>query len=147
VLVATTPHLRDIETQLAALGMELGLLRSKGRYVALDAADTLGSFMLDRLPDKIKFNRVIGDVIARAAAHSGSRFVSVFGEMVALLCAANNPSAAVHIEQLWNELATTCRFSLCCAYPLSAFANDLEGNLLLRVCAEHSLAIPAENPL
>ncbi len=55
MLVPTTPHLRDIETRLSALGMELGLPRSQGRYVALDAADTLGSFMLDGLPDNIRF--------------------------------------------------------------------------------------------
>lgn len=147
VLVATRPHLADLELRLYRLGMNIESLRIQGRYVALDAADTLARFMVDGLPDRIEFNKVVGDVIAWATRQSSRQFVSVFGEMVALLCAANNSSAAIHLEQLWNELARTYRFSLCCAYPLTAFANDLEGSTLLRVCAEHSLALPAEGPL
>jgi hypothetical protein len=147
VLVATRAHLADLETRLYRLGMNVESLRIQGRYIALDAADTLARFMVDDSPDRIEFNKVVGDVIDRATRQSSSQFVSVFGEMVALLCAANNSSAAIHLEQLWNELARTSRFSLCCAYPLTAFANDLHGSALLQVCAEHSLTIPAENPL
>jgi hypothetical protein len=145
VLVATEPHLADLETRLYLLGMNLESVRAQGRYVALDAADTLARFMVDGSPDRIEFNKVVGDVIARATRQS--HFVSVFGEMVALLCAANNSAAAIQLEQLWNDLARTYRFSLCCAYPLTAFANDSEGSALLQVCAEHSLTLPAEDPL
>jgi MEDS: MEthanogen/methylotroph, DcmR Sensory domain len=145
VLVATGPHLADLEARLHLLGMDLESVRAQGRYVALDAADTLAGFMVDGAPDRIEFNKVVGDVIARATRQS--HFVSVFGEMVALLCAENNSSAAIQLEQLWNDLARTYRFSLCCAYPLTAFANDSEGSALLQVCAEHSLALPAEDPL
>jgi len=145
VLVATEPHLADLETRLYLLGMNLESVRAQGRYVALDAADTLARFMVDGSPDRIEFNKVVGDVIARATRQS--HFVSVFGEMVALLCAANNSAAAIQLEQLWNDLARTYRFSLCCAYPLTAFANDPEGSALLQVCAEHSLTLPAEDPL
>jgi len=145
VLVATGPHLADLEARLYRLETDLESVRAQGRYVALDAADTLARFMVDGWPDRIEFNKVVGDVIARATQHS--HFVSVFGEMVALLCAENNPSAAIQLEQLWNDLSRTYRFSLCCAYPLTAFANDPEGSALLQVCAKHSLALPAEDPL
>jgi hypothetical protein len=145
VLVATESHLADLETRLHCHGINLESVRAQGRYVALDAADTLARFIVDGSPDRIEFNGVVGDVIARATRQS--HFVSVFGEMVALLCAANNSSAAIRLEQLWNDLARTYRFSLCCAYPLTAFANDPEGSALLQVCAEHSLALPAEDPL
>ena len=47
VLVATRPHLADLETRLYRLGMNIESLRIQGRYIALDAADTLARFMVD----------------------------------------------------------------------------------------------------
>ena len=67
--------------------------------------------------------------------------------MVALLCAENKPSAAIRLEQLWNVLAQSCHFSLCCAYPLSSFGNAPDLNGVFKICAEHTLTIPAEGPL
>ncbi len=65
-----------------------------------------------------------------------------FGEMVSLLCAANNPDAAVRLEQLWNYLSLRHRFSLHCAHSLSSLHG--EPDTLLKICAEHALAIPSE---
>jgi hypothetical protein len=67
--------------------------------------------------------------------------------MVALLCCANNAAAAIYLEQLWNELALSHHFSLCCAYPLSSLDANLDLDAVLQICAEHSLAIPAESLL
>lgn len=117
VLLATRPHLVDIETRLNGFGIHIDSVRAQGRYVALDAATTLKQFMIGGSPDEIAFHKVIGDVITKANARSGNHFVSVFGEMVALLCATNNSSAAIHLEKLWNDLTRAYRFSLCCAYP------------------------------
>ena len=147
ILVATEEHRVAIETRLGVLGLNIAELLESGRLTSLDAAETLSKFMVDRWPDEKLFHEVVGGVMARASERSENQFVLAFGEMVALLCAADNSKAAIRLEQLWNDLAKVHKFSLLCAYPLSTFKNDFDGATLLRVCAEHSLAIPAESPL
>jgi MEDS: MEthanogen/methylotroph, DcmR Sensory domain len=145
VIVATPEHRTRIEARLATLGVDLDSARASGMHVALDAAETLARFIVDGMPDDVTFNAVIGDIVSGAAARSAGGHVSVFGEMVALLCASDDAPAAVRLERMWNELAARFSFSLFCAYPLELFAHDFDGNTLLAVCAEHDLSIPAEN--
>jgi signal transduction histidine kinase len=116
----------------------------QGRYVCLDAADTLGKFMRDGKPDAALFRQTIGGTIADASRASRSEQVLAFGEMVALLWAEGNRDAALDLERLWNDLALTHSFHLRCAYPLSGFRNAEDTQLFLNVCAEHSDVIPAE---
>jgi hypothetical protein len=113
-----------------------------GGYIALAAADTLAQFMVNGSPDDALFDNVVGGVIAQAEAVSAGQRVAAFGEMVALLCGVGNAPAPIRLERLWNELATRPSFSLFCAYPFDRFADDVEGDALLYVCAEHQLSIP-----
>src|SRR4030095_1896728 len=64
---------------------------------------------------------------------------------VALLWAEGKREAALHLEELWNELARTLPLSLLCAYPLSAFGHERDATPLLEICGEHSHVIPAES--
>ena len=100
--------------------------------------------LLDGSLDQANFDRVIGGVIGRAAASCAGGFVFAFGEMVGLLCADNNPEAAVVLEQFWNALAGRYPFSLYCAYSLSSLGPEPDLNALMQICAEHVLTIPAE---
>jgi superfamily I DNA/RNA helicase len=147
VLVGTRPHLDGIEERLIESGLDLARLQEAGRYVALDAAATLSQFLVDDWPDKAKFDEIVGGVVRRAIEKSANGFVFAFGEMVALLCFANRPAAAVRLEQLWNALAESFHFSLCCAYPLGSFGTKPDLNVVFQICAEHSLTIPAESPV
>jgi signal transduction histidine kinase len=103
--------------------------------------------MLNGWPDAARFAEVVGGVIARVKAASGCEggHVAAFGEMVALLWTEDKADAAIRLEQLWNELAETESFSLRCAYPMSGFYREEHGDLLLKVCAEHSAVIPGES--
>jgi signal transduction histidine kinase len=65
--------------------------------------------------------------------------------MVALLWIEGNADAAIRLEELWNDLARTHAFSLRCAYPMSSFCRGEHGDLLLKICAEHSVVIPGES--
>jgi hypothetical protein len=147
VLIATPAHLGGIEERLIGSGLDLDGFRKAGRYVALDAAATLSQFLVDDWPDKARFDETIGGVLRRAGEKSANGFVLAFGEMVALLCFANRTDAAVRLEQLWNALAESYHFSLCCAYPLGSFGTKPDLNVVFQICAEHSLTIPAESPV
>jgi hypothetical protein len=146
LLIATGPHLNHIEERLSSSGFHLGEFRDCERYLALDAAETLSQFLVDDWPDETKFNKIVGEVLRQAAGKSANGFVFAFGEMVALLCSANRVSAAVRLEQLWNNLARSYRFSLCCAYPLSSISGQSNTDAIFQICAEHSFTIPAEGP-
>jgi hypothetical protein len=145
VLVATESHLDQIQERLATSALSLEALQECGRYVTANAAEMLSRFMVGSDPDKAKFDDVIGGTIQTAAKNSASGFVFVFGEMVALLCAARNPDAAIRLEQLWNFLAESHRFSLYCAYPFSSLGSEPDADAVIKICTEHALTIPLEN--
>src|SRR5262249_12692342 len=54
VMIATERRLASVEELLAARGLDLAAARAGRRYVALDAARTLASFMRDGWPDQAR---------------------------------------------------------------------------------------------
>ena len=145
VVIATQSHLADLEDRLASRALSVSKAAREGRYIALNAAETLAKFMRDGQPDAALFAAVIGPVLGRAAAAvSRESRVVAFGEMVALLWAEGNIDAAIRLEQLWNDLARQHVFSLHCAYPLAGFRDETHAAPFLRICSEHSAVIPGE---
>jgi excisionase family DNA binding protein len=142
VIIATAAHRNAIQRKLRRSGLDLGSARRAGRFVSLDAADTLARFMVDGSPDPGRFRDVVGGVVTRAAR--GRSRVRAFGEMVALLWAEGSRDAAVALEDLWNDLRTHHSFILQCAYPMDGFSAD-EATAFGDVCACHSSVIPAES--
>jgi len=147
IVIATKPHRDGIAQQLASHGLNMSMAIAQGRYLALDAAETLAKFMVTGQPDPERFTSVIGEVVERArkaAGHERAR-VAAFGEMVALLWAEGKRDAAIRLEQLWNSLAETHAFSLHCAYPMKGFSGRDHSEPFLQICAEHSSVLPAES--
>jgi len=146
VVVATDQHRNGLLQWLTALGLDIPDLLEKGRFVELDARQVLSEFMVEGWPNEERFEEIVGEIVARSLLCSASAQprVAVFGEMVALLWADGNRHAAIHLEQLWNRLAQTKSFSLFCAYPMSSFNREEDGELLLKVCNEHSAVVPTE---
>lgn len=143
VTICTPEHHEGLERMLKAHGVDLDAAERQGRYIALDAAATLASFMRDGWPDGVLFNKVVSNVISKARAGAGSDSqVAAFGEMVAVLWAAGMQDAAIRLEALWNALARICDFRLRCAYPVEHFHDEKHAPQLLRICAEHSHVVP-----
>jgi len=147
IVIATKTHRDGITQRLAGNGLNTALATAQGRYIALDAAETLAKFMIAGTPDPERFTSVIGEVIERARKAVGREDarVAAFGEMVALLWAEGKKDAAIRLEQLWNSLAETHSFSLRCAYPIKDFSLRKHSEPFLKICAEHSSVIPAES--
>jgi signal transduction histidine kinase len=144
VVVGTPAHRDAIERRLGELGFDLADLRRAGRYLALDAAESIWRLSVEGRPDALRFGEVIGSAVAGAARASRAHHVRAFGEMVALLWARGEREAALAIEDLWNTLGTQHSLSLICGYPMSAFQSD-GGPALADVSARHNQVIPTEH--
>lgn len=69
--------------------------------------------------------------------------IRIYGEMVAVLWAEGNSSAAMRLEKLWNEPAVTHAFSLLCGYLLSGFPGQNHESYH-QVCDTHTHVHHAE---
>jgi excisionase family DNA binding protein len=143
IVIATREHRVAIAKKLKARGINLAEARAKGQFVALDAAETLARFMVNGMPDGQLFMHVVGRVVKQAL--NGRKGLRAFGEMVAILWQEGKRSAAIRLEELWNDLSKVHAFALFCAYPMSAFAGDNQGDPLKDVCTCHTRVIPAES--
>jgi hypothetical protein len=141
----TSSHRSGLERQLLAQGVDVSEATQNGRLCILDADQALGEFMEPAGPSRGRFLLQYGNILrtlqaATVAKRSG---VVVFGEMVAVLWAQQKYDAAIRLEELWNELALTCSFYLCCAYPANAFRDGLTLVLYAEICGQHSNVVSA----
>src|SRR5690348_11453709 len=114
IVIATKAHREQVSRLMKTRGLDVVLAARQGRYLSLDAAETLEKISVAGWPDATSFIAVIGEVIAsaRAATLRADARVAAFGEMVALLSAEGKSEAAVLLEHLWNDLARIHSFSL-----------------------------------
>ena len=147
VVISTKAHCDGLSRQLKERGFDVAGALRQGRLITVDAAETLSRFMREGLPDPECFASVVGGFFdqIRAITGAGPSRVVAFGEMVALLWAEGKPEAAIRLEELWNDLAHTYSFSLHCAYPITKFNREQDGDLFLKICAQHIAVIPDES--
>ncbi len=139
IVIATPEHRDELEALLQRDGLDPAAAKASRVYVALDAAATLERFMVNGLPDRARFEAVIGEALAEAAGRGGS--VRAFGEMVALLWEQDNQAGAILLEQLWNDIARQYAFTLFCAYPMHHFGGNAHANACREIGLLHSSAI------
>jgi PAS domain S-box-containing protein len=146
IVIATPAHREGLAQRLRQRGLDVARLASEGRFVALDAADTLSKITIDGLPDRSSFTDLIGGQIVSAQKRTErQRPVAIFGEMVALLWAEGKSTTVLQLEGLWNEVAKTHSFCLRCAYPIGSFYREEHGEPFLKICGQHSVVIPGEH--
>ena len=133
VVIATAAHRSSLAARMRGKGLAAAACSS--RYHALDAADTLSRFMVDGMPDPVRFEATILEALA-PVVQDGCR-VRAFGEMVALLWGQGHAEATLRLEELWCGLCAAREITLFCAYPRIGATRDL-GDSLAEVCALHS---------
>jgi PAS domain S-box-containing protein len=141
IVIATKPHRELFMQRLGAEGIDAGREVAVGRLVLLDASDTLQSFMVDGAPDRERCFSTLGPLLDRLCQLSSSRRIRAFGEMVDLLWRSGQRSAALQLEELWNELATRHDFALLCAYVMDSFFKQ---SGVSAICARHSHVLVPE---
>jgi PAS domain S-box-containing protein len=149
VVIATPEHRGGFERCFREAGLDVLAAKERGDLTILDAEETLSRFLIGDLTrgilDPEAFNNVVGRVMAQAAAGTTPRKVRAYGEMVALLFRQGNVEATTDLEDLWNRLALTHSFRLCCAYTLGDFNRVTHLEPFRRICALHTHVAPAES--
>jgi DNA-binding NarL/FixJ family response regulator len=139
-VVVTESHRDSLFHRLKAEGLDVDAEIKHGRYISLDVAKTLSSFMVNDMPDWERFVEVVGGLVSGGArAGKGERpRVAIWGESGPFLWAEGKVDAAIQLEQFLNRLATIHEFDLLCAYALSSFHGGEDDNVFQSICAEHS---------
>lgn len=136
VVIATPSHRAAFAEALARAGVDVEAAEAAGAYVARDALETMGRFMVGDWPSPASFWQAISPLV-REATDSG-RPVRAYGEMVALLWDFGQVNAAIEVEAMWNELGSQYPFSLLCAYPADSVQAEEYQDALAEVCRVHS---------
>jgi DNA-binding NarL/FixJ family response regulator len=140
IVVATESHREGLLPRLHAYGLDVGAAIEQGRYIALDAADTVSAFMVNDCPDPARFLDTADNLIKVAgdAAKGEHPRVAICGECEPPLWIIGNGEAAILLEQLWNKITNTYNVDVLCAYPLRSLQGMKYGDMFKRICAEHS---------
>ena len=142
LVVGTKQHLRGLEELFRSHNLDIAALIKDGKYVCLDAGETLTKISIDGFPDRDQFRKTIRPLVTRMT-RGGTR-LRIFGEMVAILWAEGKRDAAVYLEQCWGGLQSTESFTLLLGYPMKAL-DDATPELLGQVFAEQNAVIPGES--
>jgi hypothetical protein len=143
IVIATADHREAIEGELRARGQDPVWLAEGGLLVCRDATETLATFMEGGLPSPERFETVVGGLVDEVAAQFPDATIHAFGEMVDILWGRGEATAAIALEELWNELARTRRFALLCGYKLDIFDVSVQTGVLPAVFHVHTHAQPA----
>ena len=138
IVIATPEHRSEFEARLEQAGAGLAAARADGRYLTLDARETLREVLADGATlDGAAFDRVIGSLIRQAAA--AGRAVRAYGELVALLWDDGLVNAAAQLEALWAEFSRTQPFSLFCGYRADSVTREIDA--FAEVCRLHHAVV------
>lgn len=138
IIVATESHRESLLPRLQAYGLEVSEAIQQGRYIAIDAAETIRTFVVDGIVDARRFLDDFGNLIqnaAKAARRENPR-VAVFGEGGDLLVAEGNVEAAIQDERLCNRLIEIYDVDILCAYSLSRVPYSHHS--YEQICLQHS---------
>lgn len=144
IVIATPDHRAAFGQGLAALGMDVESLAARRQYAALDAEACLASFMEAGTPNRDGFFATIGAHID-AARSAGYAHVRAYGEMVEVL-RAGNFTAALRLEELWNDLIEVYGLSLLCSYRVNVFDGRAWRQVLPQIGERHSHLLSVEDP-
>ncbi|MBA2403982.1 MAG: MEDS domain-containing protein [Bdellovibrionales bacterium] len=139
ILIATPENRRAIKKALERRSIDIAMTRATGQLLIMDAFETLEKFMVNGMPQAMKFENVMGGVLEKMQ----SKFpkVRAYGEMVNILWHQDNIEATIQLEGYWNLLAKSYQFSLFCGYHVTEENKIKNGLSLNEVCCTHSHVI------
>jgi len=141
IVVVTESHGTGLLQRLRADDVDVDAAITRGNYIPLDVDDTLSTFMVNDLPDPVRFMKVAGDLIEQAAkaAQGEHPRVAAFGESAPKLLARANAEATIRLEHLWDGIARSYDVDILCGYLWNASLREENTALFQRICGEHTV--------
>ncbi len=144
VIAVTVPSHWDLFARnLQSQNIDVAAAIKQQQLVVQDAGKLLGSLLVDGMLDAARFRQQVVGLVQQMTARYPR--VRIYGEMVNILWSTGRVSAAVRLEELWNDLIKTYPFSLFCSYRMDGFDSALYQGTLQAVCRTHSHAFPVED--
>ena len=140
IAVVTEEHRDSLLPRFRARGLDIAAAIEHGRYISLDAAEALSTFMINDVLDPGRFLKLFGHLIETAAhvVKDEQARVAFFGEGAPLLWAQGHAEAAIQVEELSQQLAKTYDVDILCGYSLGSIPGGMDSQIFQRICAEHS---------
>jgi DNA-binding NarL/FixJ family response regulator len=138
IVASTESHQKSLLEKLREHGINVGAAIEQGRYLPLDVAEILPTFMVNDLPDPVRFLSVVGDLIVAASRATGGKQsrVAICGESASILWAKGKADAAIQVEQLCNQLTERYGMEILCGFSLSDFFREEDKQIFRRICSE-----------
>lgn len=144
IVVATPEHWSRFARVLQEQ-VDLVAIEERGQLVRLDAESTLTELTPRGLPDRARFDNVVGGALEALRLRGFTR-VRAYGEMVDLLWQRGNVGAAVALETFWNQAISERHFPLFCAYRVDLLGAAGHTAALDAVCRAHTHTLTAHEP-
>jgi hypothetical protein len=143
IVIATESHRTSLHQKLQTHGVDSAAAVEQGRYIPLDVAETLSTYMVNDLPDPVRFSKVTAELIEAAAKAGKTEHprVAACGECAPTLWAQGKTDAAIQLEHLWDEIADKYDVDILCGYVWKSFQREQEKHIYERICAEHSTVL------
>jgi DNA-binding NarL/FixJ family response regulator len=140
IVIATASHRDGLVRRLQAYALETGAAIEEGRYIALDAADTISALIVNGVLDSVRFLEGFGNLILKAtnASKGVHSRVAFFGEGADLLWNRGGLNVVIQDEDLCNQLIRKFDVAILCGYSLGNVEGRKDGEAFQRICAEHS---------
>ncbi len=141
IVIATEAHRDQLLAALWASNVDFDAAVKQGRYIVLDASQTLARFMANGMIHFGRCRETFGALILQAlqSAKKQTARVAVFGECAQLLLAQGNVEAAIQMERFGNQLMEKYDMDILCGYSLHGLHDVMDGLIYEQICAEHSI--------
>lgn len=144
VIVIARPELRKaVNALMGRWGLNVPLLKEQGKLKFFDAEFLLSNLLVNDEIDLKAFQKFIGVPIQTAKRNYGK--VRAFGEMVDVLWKTGREDTALQLEDLWNQLLQSHKFSLLHTYSVENLDPHNYEESLERICKGHTHHISAQN--
>jgi DNA-binding NarL/FixJ family response regulator len=136
IVVATSSRTEAIIQQLYEHGLDMTSAIARGRFVSVDVADMLSTFMVGDLVDPVQFLNGGADLITASTKATGMKRprVVLCGECASILWSQGKADAAIELERLSHQLAERCDVDILCGFPLSSFCREEDKQVFERIC-------------
>jgi DNA-binding NarL/FixJ family response regulator len=118
ILVAVDQRRNRLESMLEARGVNVARAVRDGRFISFTVDEAISQWMVDEFPDETRFWPAVTSLMLAAARASTAEHPRVVacGECAPNLCAQGDAKAAIRLEQLWDQVATTYNLDVFCGY-------------------------------